>query len=88
MVALDQLQAAVARVALELDVAEPAQAHALEEAQAQLRHLRVPVGDVEAAGAEPDRVLAQLALRDVQERLALLVDVAVVGEELVVARRG
>ena len=34
----------------------------LEEAQAQLGHLGVPVRGVEAAGAEPDRVLAQLAL--------------------------
>jgi hypothetical protein len=40
---------------------------------------------VEAAGPEPDRVLAQLALGDVQQRVAVIVDVAVIREELVVA---
>ena len=55
VVALDQLQAAVAGVALELDVAHAPQPDAREEAQAELRDLGMPVDDLVGRQPEVDR---------------------------------
>src|SRR3954454_21567954 len=84
-VALDQLRRPVPRVALELDVPQAPEPDGLEEAQTELGDIRVPLHDAVAAEAEVDRLGADLAPREVKERLVLLVELAVVSGQLVIA---
>src|SRR3954464_9422641 len=84
VVALDDLVLAVARVELELHVADAAQPDALEELESELGDARLPGGD--GVGREPEMhgPLADLPLAEVEQRLAAIVDVAVVGAVLAV----
>jgi hypothetical protein len=80
-VALHELEAAVAGVALELDVADAADAHRLQEPQTKPRCLRIRLVGGVARRAETGRELAELVPVEVQERGAALVEVAVVRAE-------
>lgn len=83
VIAFDQLQAAIANVPLELDAAKPTKPDSFEEAEPDLRGLLAPHADLIASEAEAHRVLAQLLLREVEERFAPFVEVAVVRHVLV-----
>src|SRR5680860_1265505 len=81
MIALDQLQRLVALIALELDIREAAQADPLEESETGVHDLWIRNGHVIATDSESRRILTDLCLDRVHERLAVSVDVAQVREE-------
>ena len=87
VVALDQLEPAVALVALELDVCQATRADRLEESAAHLGHLVVPIGHVVCPDAELRGELARLALRELAEAATVGIDVRVVGLKPLVRAR-
>ena len=87
VIALDELEAPVARVALELHGSQPSQPHAAAEAKPGLRDVGAPVRELVGAEPEMDGVPPQLPFREVEQRLPVAVDVGVVRAVAVVASR-
>ena len=83
-VALDELEPAVALVALELDVGQPSQPHLTEQGAGRLDEVGVPVGDVVAGRPHPERIAADDPLGEMEQVLTRIVDVGVVAAEPVI----